>query len=180
MCKILAYLIAVTAMVLSGCVGTTLEGGRMTSDKLIRDEYMPRALEGDPEAQYRVGLSYCCAPRSDAELFYDNREATRFLCSAARQNHAEAALQLGNFHSGQRVRGVRWIRRVVNLIRGDNLKNTTIAYYWYNQSLENGITDARQAMEDLGRQDISQYSDPVSTPCTVYEVYGSEPGKINE
>lgn len=174
------FLILFGIVLLSGCVGTTLESGRMTSDKITRDEYMDQAVEGDAEAQYRVGLSYCCAPRSDADLFYNNREATLFLCRAARQNHAEAALQLGNFHSGNRVRGVRWIRRVANLIRGDNLENPTIAYYWYHQALQNGISDARNLMESLGKQDISQYRDSASTPCTIDEVYGSQLGKANE
>lgn len=177
MYKVRCFLVLIGIVLLSGCVGTTLEGGRMTGDKLTRDEYMTQALKGDAEAQYRVGLSYCCAPQSDADVFYNNREATQFLCSAARQNHAEAALQLGNFHSGNRVRGIRWIRRVVNLIRGDDLRNPAIAYYWYNQALENGITDAERHMASLGDQDISQYIDPNKTPCTVDEVYGSETGK---
>jgi TPR repeat protein len=144
----------------------------MTTDQLVRDKYMDAALSGDAEAQYRVGLAYCCAPRNNVDAFYNNRKATEFLCLAARQSHPDAAFELGNFHSGDRVDGVRWIRRTANLIRGDGLENRPVAYYWYSQAKSHGNTDAAQRMQELGVQDITRFSTPITTPCTVDEVYG--------
>lgn len=171
--RILLVFAAVFA--LQGCIGSTLESARMTNDKLVRDKHMDQALSGDADAQYKVGLSYCCAPRSDVDAFYNNRKATEFLCLAARQNHAQAAFQLGNYHSGDRINGVRWIRRAANLIRGDDLTNPAIAYYWYEQARKSGLSHAEDKINSMGMQDISPYSSTLTTPCTVDEVYGPQP-----
>ena len=158
-------------LILSACVGTTIESAQMANDKVTRDKYMESALQGDADAQYMVGLSFCCAPRSDVDAFYNNRKATEFLCKAARQNHARSAFQIGNFHSGDRIDGIRWVRRAANLIRGDSLENPIIAYYWYPQAKLNGAEEAIEHLQLLEKQDISQFADPRTTPCTVDEVY---------
>ena len=157
---------------LTGCVGTVMEGAHITNDTTTRDKYMTAALAGDTDAQYRVGKSYCCAPKNDVDAFYNNRKATEFLCKAARKHHAKAAFELGKIYSDDTIDGVRLIRRAVTAVRGDNLESRTVAYYWFDQANLYGHPDALDAMNDLGIQDISTFTDPETTPCTLSEVFG--------
>lgn len=159
---------------LSGCVGVAMEGAHITNATATRDKYMPAALEGNSEAQYKVGKSYCCAPKNDVDAFYNNHKATEFLCKAARQYHARAAFELGKIYSDDTIDGVRLLRRAVTAVRGDNLEKRPIAYYWFNQARLHGYEGAKEAMESLGDQDISQFSDPLTTPCTLTEVFGED------
>lgn len=159
---------------LPGCVGVAMEGAHITNATTTRDKYMPAALEGDPEAQFKVGKSYCCAPKNDVDAFYNNRKATEFLCKAARQQHARAAFELGKIYTDDTIDGIRLLRRAATAVRGDDLENKQIAYYWYNQAKLHGYKDAAEAMATMGEQDISQYTDPATTPCTLIEVFGEE------
>ena len=133
---------------------------------------MKAALAGNPEAQYKVGKSYCCAPRNDVDSFYNNRKATEFLCQAARQNHAQAAYELGKIYSGDTIDGLRLLRRAATVVRGDNVTNKSIAYYWFKQAEINGHTEATKELEALGDQDITKFNNPTSAPCTLDEILG--------
>ncbi|MGH1460520.1 MAG: hypothetical protein ACRBB6_00630 [Neptuniibacter sp.] len=159
---------------LSGCAGAVLESARMSDDALTRDKYLSAALSGDPESQYQVGKSYCCAPRNDSDSFYNNRKATEFLCQAARHNHPAAAFEVARIHSGDTVDGLRLLRRTANLVRGEELDNRLIAYYWYTQAANNGYAEAENTLNQLEKQDISQFVSPATTPCTLDEVYSVE------
>ncbi|UTW03724.1 sel1 repeat family protein [Amphritea atlantica] len=158
--------------VLFGCAGAVVESARMTNDAVTRDNYLSAALEGDAEAQYLVGKSFCCAPSNDAESFYNNRKATDFLCRAARQKYPAAAFEVAKIHSGDTVEGVRLLRRTANFVRGDNLDNKVIAYYWYSQAAQHGYAEAADLLNQLEKQDTSQFSSPMTAPCTIDEVYG--------
>ncbi|MBX3607632.1 MAG: hypothetical protein KF788_20295 [Piscinibacter sp.] len=158
---------------LTGCVGVAVEGARMSSDAAVRDQHMAAAVAGDAEAQFKVGKSYCCAPRNDGDAFYDNRKATDFLCRAARQRHAGAAFELGKIHSGDTVRGVRLIRRAATLVVGDAVDEKVIAYYWFDRAAAWGEPEARRSADKLGAQDIKRFTDPATTPCTIDEVHGA-------
>ncbi len=155
---------------LSGCVGVVTESTRISYDAAVRNSHMEAALAGDRESQFNVGKSYCCAPRNDAEGFYNNRKATEFLCLAARQNHAEAAYEIGKFYSGDVVNGIRLIRRALNTVRGEDFRNKIVAYYWFNQAKVHGYSEAAEVIENIETQDISRFTDPQSTPCTLSEV----------
>jgi len=162
----------------SGCVGVALEGAHITHDTSKRDQYMSAAMAGDPEAQYIVGRSYCCAPKNNIDAFYNNHKATEYLCKAARQHHAGAAFELGKIYIDDTIDGVRWIRRAATAIRGDDLENKVIAYYWFSQANLYGHPEALQQMSELGVQDIARFTDPSTTPCTLTEVFGAS--KLNE
>ena len=160
-------------LTVTGCVGVTMESVHITHDTTVRDQHMAAAMAGDAEAQFIVGKSYCCAPKNNVDAFYNNRKATEFLCKAARQHHAGAAFALGKIYTDDTIDGVRWIRRAATAIRGDDLENKVIAYYWFNQAKLYGKADAADEMNELGAQDISQFMDPATTPCTLAEVFGN-------
>lgn len=171
--RIAAIVVVLASTLMAGCVGVAVESAHISSDTLIRNNHTQAALAGDAEAQYKVGTSYCCAPRNDADAFYNNQKATEFLCQAARQNHAKAAYDLGKIHSGNTIDGIRLLRRAATLVRDENLDNEVIAYYWFNQAALNGSAEATEALNKLGKKDISQWTDPMTTPCTIDEVYGA-------
>lgn len=116
----------------------------------------------------------CCAPRNDVDGFYNNRKSIEFLCRAARQDHAQAAYELGKIYSGDIIDGLRLLRRAATAIRGDDLSNKTIAYYWFNQARLNGSSKAIKEMKELGTQDISNFVHPATAPCTLAEVVGND------
>lgn len=168
------HIAVICSIFLTGCVGVALESAQITKATAIRSEYMEAALAGNPDAQYKVGKSYCCAPRNDVDAFYNNRKATEFLCKAARQHHAKAAFALGKIYSGDTIEGIRLLRRAATAVRGDDLEKKVIAYYWFNQAAINGYSAAEEKMEILGVQDISQFTSPVTAPCTITEVFGEK------
>lgn len=159
---------------LTGCAGAVVESARMNNDGLLRDKHMEAALADDSEAQYLVGKSYCCAPRNDAEGFYNNRKATEFLCQVARQNHAAAAFEIARIHSGDTIDGVRLLRRAATLMRGEGVDNRVIAYYWYSRAAQLNSAEAVEVLRKLEKQQISQFDSPLTTPCTIDEVYGKQ------
>ena len=168
--KILVCLL-LSNILLSGCAGVAMESARITRDTSSRNSHMQAALNGDPEAQYQVGKSYCCAPRNDVDGFYNNQKATEFLCLAARQGHAMAAYEIGKIYSGDTIDGIRLIRRAATAVRGDDLENHEVAYYWFSQALQNGYSEAFKEMASLGLQDTSPFTDPAVAPCTLSEVF---------
>jgi TPR repeat protein len=170
--KFLSCLLLLASVMLTGCVGVAVEGARMSSDSAVRDQHTAAALAGDAEAQYKVGKSYCCAPRNDTDAFYDNRKATDFLCRAARQHHAGAAYELGKIHSGDTVQGLRLVRRAATLVVGDSVDEKAVAHYWFDRAADWGQADARSAADKLGAQDTSRFTDVATAPCTIDEVYG--------
>jgi TPR repeat protein len=170
--KTLSITLPICVLLVSGCVGVTMESARISAATASRNDNMEAALSGDPEAQFQVGKSYCCAPRNDVDGFYNNHKATEFLCKAARQNHAEAAFELGRIYSGDTIDGLRLLRRAATAVRGDDLSNETVAYYWFNQAVRNGSQEAAERLQDLEKHDISGLTDPSTTPCTLTEVFG--------
>jgi len=165
-------ILLLTIFCISGCVGVAMEGVHITNDTAIRDQYMAAAMAGDTEAQYQVGKSYCCAPKNNVDAFYNNRKATEFLCKAARKHHPGAAFELGKIYTDDTIDGLRLLRRAATAARGDDLENKVIAFYWFNQANLYGHADAMAEMNNLGLQDISRFNDPMTTPCTLTEVFG--------
>lgn len=172
--SLVSLLLLSTTAAMSGCAGVAIESARMTAAASTRNQHMAAALAGDAEAQYRVGKSYCCAPRQDADAFYDTRKATDFLCLAARQQHAAAAYEIGKIHSGDTVQGLRLIRRAATLVVGDAQEEQVVAFYWLDRAAAWGHADARRAADGMGLKAAPPFSDPATTPCTIDEVYGPE------
>lgn len=171
--KIFSILFLTSIMLLTGCAGVMVESARITHAATVRDNNMQAARAGNAEAQYLVGKSFCCTPRNNVDAFYNNSKATEFLCLAARQNHAQAAFELGKIYSGDRIDGIRLLRRAVTAIQGDDFTNNQVAYYWFKQAQLNGLDEAADELKQLGDQDISRFTDPASTPCTLSEVTGN-------
>ncbi len=174
-CRMMVSLcLPLISCLLSGCVASMMESGHIAVDTATRDQHLQAALAGDPEAQYRVGNAYCCTPRHGVDAFYNNQKATEFLCMAAKQGHAPAAYELGRIHAGERVKGVRILRRIATRIRDDGVANLEIARYWYQQAAENGSAAAREQLSSFKGYEPAQFAAREVAPCTIAEVYGGQ------
>jgi TPR repeat protein len=130
-------------LALGGCVGAATEGANIARDKVIVSNNIEAAQAGDAEAQYRVGDALCCS-LNEGEGFYDTPKAVAWLCRAAAQNHAPAALRLGEIYSGDVVDGVRVLRRVAQKVAGSST-DPAVAYGWMRRAEALGAQDARAA-----------------------------------
>ena len=79
---------------LGGCSTASL--GRVDADNAARERLRAPAQQGDADAQFRLGNSYCCGTG-----FYSTEEAIRWWCLAAAQGHELAAAKLREHASAQ-------------------------------------------------------------------------------
>ncbi len=73
--------------VLAGCAAPSLN--RVDADNAARQRLLAPAEQGDAQAQYELGASYCCGAG-----FYNTAEAIKWWCLAARQGHLQARQEL--------------------------------------------------------------------------------------
>ena len=66
--------ITIAVLMLSGCVEAVYDSARFVKSVSQKETWKTLALQGDAEAQYRVGGLYCCGERPE----YDNVKALRW------------------------------------------------------------------------------------------------------
>ncbi len=164
----------IQAAALMGCAGAVIQGAKGGLNSKVRDDNLEAANAGDANAQYLVGKSYCCSVEGVDNGFYNTQTATQYLCMAARQGHGEAAFMLGEIHSGKRSHGGGVLRKVAYAVVSGNQVNAQLAYYWYNFAKESENSDAIKRLEKLPIQNVSGYSTPAETACTIEEAYPEE------
>lgn len=161
---------------LAGCAAPAVEGANMAKDEVVRQRHMDRAQAGDPEAQVRVGESYCCAPDGVSAL-YDNQRATEWLCRAAAQGYGPADFKLGKIYSGDLIDGVRVVRRA-GLAVTRPPTNRAIALHYLQRAEAAGVEGAarrfRSVWDDASPVEREAFrgleAGGQSVPCTWNEV----------
>lgn len=88
--------VLVLATLLASCAAPSIN--RVDADNTLRAGLTLKAAAGDPEAQYQLGVSYCCGTG-----FYSTSEAIAWWCKSAAQNHPLAIEKLRE-HLGDRDR----------------------------------------------------------------------------
>lgn len=163
--------VCLPAVILSGCAAVVVEGAKGGLNSKVRSDYTSAANAGDPEAQFKVGKSYCCSLENVEGGYYNTQTATEYLCKAAKQGHGGAAFMLGEIHSGKRAQGASAIRKLGYAAVPENQVNKQLAYYWYSVAAQNQSEDAVEVLGKIPPQDISSYSNPNNTVCTMKEAY---------
>ena len=156
---------------LVGCAAVVVEGAKGGLNSKVRADYVDAANAGDREAQFKVGKSYCCSLEDVENGYYNTQTATQYLCLAAKQGHGEAAFMLGDIHSGKRSQGASGIRKLGYAVAPENQIDNKLAYYWYSTAKQYQNADAIELLKKLPPQDISGYSKPENTACTMEEAY---------
>ena len=156
---------------LSGCAALVIEGAALSHTQIVRQMYEDDAKNGDAEAQYLVGSSYCCTNDFDEDGLYNTRLATEYLCASAKQGHAAAALLLGDIHIGNRNNATSGLLRALQALNSNEVTtDIAIAAYWYNEAKKLGNTAAAKALKDLDSVVIPAFS-VSEAPCTIAQVY---------
>ncbi len=91
-----------------------------------RREYEPRALEGDAESQYQLGL-----------LAERNESRWKWFCLAANQGHPKAQYELGNYY--------RWGTEPIS-------KDLTTTYVWFSIAGSHGLSWAHGPRDDVAKE----------------------------
>lgn len=133
----------VALLVLSGCGATIGLDGTVRAYRLDWEE---AAAEGDKDAQYKLGSSYCCGrgPTYSTEL------AIAWLCRAAIQGHVKAQYELANIYAN-RI-GSASSSRVV----GTDSAELEKAYMWYTMAARYGHQQAFDDRDQIGNMMSNQ------------------------
>ncbi len=113
-------------LMLGGCVALLL-GSAQASENYpveLRGEWLAAAEQGDAEAQFKLGKSYCCGYAAG----YDTSKALYWMCKAGKQGHIDAIYEMG---------------RQLEAVTVDYLPFTEQhfileAYVWYRQAVDLG------------------------------------------
>ncbi len=111
----------------------------MNMDKQQREALRQRAEQGDADAQYQLGMSYCCGYGPGRT----ETQARAWLCRAAAQGHVEAQFQLGQVYG---------LRTTTLLMR--TTQYPVYAHYWYSRAAAQGHGLA-SGYRDALAQDLS-------------------------
>lgn len=154
-----------------GCAALVFEGAALSHAQIVRQMYEDDAKNGDAEAQYLLGRSYCCSNDFDEEGFYNTRLATEYLCASAKQGHAAAAILLGDIHIGKRNNATSGLMRALQALSSNKSAiDNSVAIYWYNEAKKRGNKTAAEALKDFDNRIVPDF--PISeAPCTIEEVY---------
>jgi len=126
--------------------------------KAQRSRWQLFAEQGDAQAQYQLGKSWCCGYGPG----YNTAHALYWFCRAARQGYAPAQFQIGQLY------GVRTRQKPLSLAQ-----EKVYAYAWYGLAAAQGHTLAASYQYALG-DDLSANqlkmaqawaADPAKLPC---------------
>jgi uncharacterized protein len=130
------FLIALTAILLplSACIETLYQTGDFLVDATQLQPWKKMALDGDVEAQYKVGTMYCCGERPK----YDNVQALKWFCMAAKQGQRDAQFKVAELYE------------TANEYKGNIIpRNPVLVYVYYTLAAQNGNAEAPKALKKL-------------------------------
>ena len=86
-----------TTLLLTACIETLFGAKEWVTDIGKSEAWKTQALQGDAEAQYKVGTLYCCGERPR----YDNIQALYWFCQAAKQGQRDAMYEVGDMYENE-------------------------------------------------------------------------------
>ena len=155
------------ANLLAGCVAAGIHGTTYAVKATDRPGLLQDAEAGDPEAQTKLGLSYCCRGPG-----FSTQTATEWLCKAAAQDFAVAQYELGRIYSGATSRTPAPGQKLTHIALVK--KNEPLSLMWFERASANGFENAAERAADL-RDDLEAeqiakaealLADWRSAPCT--------------
>lgn len=131
--------------ILSSCAAMVVEGAKAGHSKSQRVKYEKAAMAGDPKAQFELAESYCCGFGG----YYDNNEAYRWYCQAAKQGYAESMYKLGIF-----FRGGEGLAGPVTMIRekGSMPKDNGFSYAFLYMASQTGHEEATEKAKKVYKE----------------------------
>lgn len=124
--------------------------------QMQRDQWRQLAEQGDAEAEYQLGMTYCCGYGPG----HTNTTARKWLCRAALQGHEQAQYQLGRMDGN-----------VIKKRPFSTPQHVDYAYLWYGLAAAQGNQLAAgylAALEQtMSPQEIARARDWETHPETV-------------
>jgi TPR repeat protein len=144
-------------LLLQGCYTPLIEGAQQGYDAVRRDPLQADAASGDQVAQYELGETYCCKGGGpmDKLTVYDNDEATRWYCKAAKQGYGPAQMRLARVYSGHPIRGLHIALRASALM-GTPETDLGIALMWASVAANGGVEDAIALRDEITQRATDQ------------------------
>lgn len=189
--SLLCLLLALPLLLsLNACYSPLVEGAREGVDAAKRPHYDDKAAAGDAEAQFKLGMTYCCefGPQFERDVtVYDNQKATHWICASAHQGYGPAQLQLGKIYFGKGIRGFGVIRRLSYWL-GDHRTVPEIAWVYASVAENNGEKDATKLRSKIekklkpeqlsqGQADLAHWQD---LPCEWHDVIPPKDAKAGD
>ena len=143
--RLLPFLMAVLVFPLTGCTGYS-QAAFAAKDMGERRIYQNEAEEGDAEAQYRLGESWCCSIGHPTHI-HNNQTATEWLCKSAHQNFAAAQLELSRIYAGRPFQ-YNSMKRLIEKAEGAPT-NLPAALMWARLAQSNGDDDAADLIKTI-------------------------------
>lgn len=123
----LMFAITISALLLSGCLEEVYDGAGFMKDWSYRQYIKDKAASGDANYQYRAGKLFCCGERPE----YDNVEALRWFCEAAKNGQRDAMFEVGKmYETASKYKG--------EIIPKDDVQ----AYVFYTLAVQHDSSDA--------------------------------------
>ncbi|NDF12514.1 MAG: sel1 repeat family protein [Proteobacteria bacterium] len=112
--------------------------GKLLPDEVLHEQYeayperahlFKLAEHGNAEAEYRLGLSYCCGLGKG----YNNEKAFNWFCQSAKRGHSQAMFEVGQMYAHDyQQRGWDWVTYRQLPAKGAYPKRDVLkAYVWY-------------------------------------------------
>ncbi len=130
-------------------------------------------LAKDANAQFEKGKSLCCGDEDGK----DTKQATQWLCMAARRDHPDAQYEMGNIYRSDKENIERNLIGVSpSILRAADLpKDDFMAYFWYSQAFKfehpDGENQANMLLPRLSEGDLVKLRDfrkrYPAVPCEV-------------
>lgn len=142
-----AALLLSGASILSGCVAAGIHGTTFAVKASDRPGLTEAAEAGDPEAQTKLGISYCCRGPG-----FSTQKATEWLCKAAAQDFAIAQYELGRIYNGATSRTPAPGQKLTHIALAK--KNEPLSLMWFERAAANGHEKAGKRAADM-RDDLN-------------------------
>jgi TPR repeat protein len=175
-------LVVLAVVTLCGCISSAIEGGHIAADTSARSGYEKDAIQGNKEAQYKLGESWCCSTDKKSGSAYDTVTAVKWLCASARQGYAPAMYKLGKIYTGDLIDGIRLLRRAttgINESMSGNTVSMPVGFAWLKLASTYGSEDAAERLasvkKDMNVTDLHKglalADQGLSMPCEMKEVF---------
>jgi len=122
------------SLTLSGCVEALYDTADFIGGIGKKETWKTLALEGDAEAQFKVGELYCCGERPK----FDNVKALYWWCQAAKQGQRDALYNVGKMYDD------------AALYKGNVIpKDDVMAYTYYSLAAEHGSPEGLKNRDEI-------------------------------
>ena len=173
--RFIAALLLGGALTLPGCVAAGIHGTTYAVKASDRGGLEDAAVAGDPVAQTKLGISYCCRGPG-----FSTQKATEWLCRAAAQDFPIAQYELGRIYDGATSRTPAPGQKLTHIALSK--KNQPLSLMWFERAAAGGhekaAERAKDMRDDLNAEELAEAAayaaDWRAAPCRYDEAFNDD------